>query len=44
MPKELSPEEAAEAGFKKKQELIRKKAAAVKKAPKAPKASKKGKK
>ena len=38
MPKKMTPEQAAEAGFKKKQELIRKQAAAKKK--KAPKTSK----
>ena len=40
MPKKLSPEEAAEAGFKKKQELIRKQAAAKEKASKPSKGKK----
>lgn len=40
MPKKLTPQEAARAGFKKKQELIRKQAAEKKKAPKVSKGKK----
>ena len=41
MPKKMTPQEAARAGFEKKQALIKKQAEEKKKAPKA---SKKGKK